>query len=154
MLPSDAEVQGGMDRIFTAWVVVRRADDVPGQWVSHCLDYDVVSQGDSLDHAMKMVVESTTIVVADDVSKGRDPMSRRAPEACWEELWAVVRTGDRVVGFAEIDEDHVAIAAAQLEIHVRVLTSQLPLAESSFSAPVTFSRESRLSSADAASPAC
>jgi hypothetical protein len=83
MLPSDAEVQGGMDRIFTAWVVVRRADDVPGQWVSHCLDYDVVSQGDSLDHAMKMVVESTTIVVADDVSKGRDPMSRRAPEACW-----------------------------------------------------------------------
>src|SRR5882724_3261643 len=80
-------------RVFNLWVVVRPAEDLPDQWVAHCLDLDVVSQGNTFQQAMEMVFEASSMIVADDIVAGRDPSSRRAPENFWEELIAIVTTG-------------------------------------------------------------
>ena len=69
-------------------IVVRRAPDVPGQWLAHCLELDVVSQGNSLQHAITMIREAVEIVVIDDLSKGFDPLRRRASQEDWDDLWA------------------------------------------------------------------
>lgn len=42
-----------------------RAKDVPGQWVAHDITSDVVSQGNSPEHALKMLLEAIAIVASD-----------------------------------------------------------------------------------------
>lgn len=62
------------------------AEDLPGQWVAHCLDFDVMSQGDSLRHSLAMLSEALTIVVHEsDLSR-----HKRAPEEDWEEFRKVM----------------------------------------------------------------
>jgi predicted RNase H-like HicB family nuclease len=77
------------------WILIERAADVPGEWVAHCLDFDVVTQGRSLQHAFEMLKESVAMVVADDLKVGRDPLDRRAPKAEWDHLWAAVKRGEK-----------------------------------------------------------
>ena len=64
--------------------VFKRADDVPGEWVGHCLDLDVVTQGTSLEHVLSMLGEACFMTVCDDVRSGRDPLDRRAPQSYWD----------------------------------------------------------------------
>lgn len=68
------------------WYVIERADDVPGEWVGHCLDFDVVTQGRELPHTFEMLNEAVSMVVIDDLDAGREPRSRRAPEEFWQRL--------------------------------------------------------------------
>jgi hypothetical protein len=86
------------------WVVVEPAHDVPGQWTAHCLDFDVVTQGNSFGHALEMLCEATTIVLAEDLIAGRDPAKRRAPEECWEPLWLVQSHGRRIGRPTEVEK--------------------------------------------------
>jgi predicted RNase H-like HicB family nuclease len=72
--------------LFFCWATIRPAEDAAGQWVGHCLDMDVVSQGNSPLEAIEMVMEATTMVAADDLLKGRNPLDRRAPREEWLEL--------------------------------------------------------------------
>jgi hypothetical protein len=58
------------------WYVIERAVDVPGEWVGHCLDFDVVTQGRDAKHAFEMLQESVGMVVVDDLESGRDPRAR------------------------------------------------------------------------------
>jgi predicted RNase H-like HicB family nuclease len=57
-------------------VLIAPADDVPGQWVGHCLDLDIVSAGTSPEHALEMATEAVNECVADDVAHGRNPFDR------------------------------------------------------------------------------
>jgi len=57
-----------------------RAEDVPGCWVAHCLDFDIMSIGDSPQHALEMVREAVGLALADDLNHGRDPHERRADD--------------------------------------------------------------------------
>ena len=66
-------------------VVLKPATDVPGMWVAHCLDVDVVTTGRTADHALEMIREAVSMVVADDSGEGLDPLSRRAPQEFWDE---------------------------------------------------------------------
>lgn len=62
--------------------MIAPADDVPGQWVGHCLDLDIVSAGTSPEHALEMVTEAVNECIEDDLAHGRDPFARRpAPDA-------------------------------------------------------------------------
>jgi predicted RNase H-like HicB family nuclease len=81
-------------RTYNLWVLVRPAEDLKDQWVAHCLELDVVSQGTSFTHAMEMVFEAIAMVVTDDIGAGRDPLSRRAPEEYWSELYHVMEEGN------------------------------------------------------------
>lgn len=79
------------------WIVVKPAVDVPGTWVSHCLTLDLMSQGNSPEHALEMIFEVTQNVVVEDLLAGRDPASRGAktPDADWAELSRIVQHGTR-----------------------------------------------------------
>ena len=57
----------------TTWVLVTRSCDLPGQWVGHCLNLDVVSQGDSIEHAFQMVQEAVQFLVEEDVQAVKKP---------------------------------------------------------------------------------
>jgi predicted RNase H-like HicB family nuclease len=57
------------------WIHVTPSE-ISGQWVSHCLNFDVVSQGDSPEHAYQMALEATELVVLDDLAHGLNPFDR------------------------------------------------------------------------------
>jgi predicted RNase H-like HicB family nuclease len=81
---------------LSCWAYIARAPDVPDQWVAHCPNFDVVSQGDSPWHAFEMVREATQMVIAEDFATGRDPHNRRAPEEYWRPVHLVVDHGRRI----------------------------------------------------------
>jgi hypothetical protein len=100
-------------------VLVTPAQDLPGQWVAHCLNIDIVTQGDSIQHALAMAREAVLMVVRDDLIRGRDPLQRRpAPEECWEPLIALHRHGRPLSSFK--DQSHVQVAAGMLKLHVPI----------------------------------
>lgn len=81
---------------YAFWIIFRPAADIPGQWVAHNLDLDVVTQGDSLTHAILMAQEATEMVLVDDIAAGRDLMDRRAPGKHWDDMWKTIRGKDSV----------------------------------------------------------
>ncbi len=83
-------------RTYNFWVLAYPAPDLPGQWIGHCLDIDVVSHGASLEHAVRMTLEAAMIVVLDDAGQGRDPLERRAPSEEWEPLWKLLSEGTKI----------------------------------------------------------
>jgi hypothetical protein len=78
-------------RVFQYWVKLAPAPDIAGEWVAHCLDFDVVTQGRSLPHAMMMAREAVMTVVLDDLEHGHDPTDRRAPKEFWTEMYQTLQ---------------------------------------------------------------
>jgi hypothetical protein len=69
------------------WILIEEAEDVPGQWISHCLNLDIVSQGNSPEHAYHMIVEAIAITLTDDLTAGRNPFEHSsAPAEYWQRL--------------------------------------------------------------------
>ena len=85
----------GSYRKFNFWFLIEPACDVPDQWVAHCLELDVVTQGNDLDHACKMLLEACAMVLLDDIENGRYISERRAPEEYWERLYDIVQHGQQ-----------------------------------------------------------
>jgi predicted RNase H-like HicB family nuclease len=84
-------------RLFTCWVMLERSVDDDG-WVGHCLEFDIVSQGDTAAHALDMIKEATALCLLDDLNDGVEPESvrNRAPKEYWESLFQMMKTGERV----------------------------------------------------------
>ena len=79
------------------WLVLKPAADVLGQWVAHCLELDVVTQGNSLAHALEMGREVVALTLADDLDAGRSPRDRGpAPEEYWMEYYEILTQGERL----------------------------------------------------------
>ena len=76
--------------------------DVPGQWVSWCPNLDVVSQGNDVLHALKMLREAVVLVVRDDLAANKDPRKRAAPRSEWGPLFALMDHGKRFFPHQEI----------------------------------------------------
>lgn len=81
---------------FRLWALIERSPDIEGEWVAHCLDVDVVSQGTSVMHALDMLGEAVMMTIVEDLDGGSDPLLRRAPNEYFERLHKVVMSGDRV----------------------------------------------------------
>lgn len=79
------------ERDYNAWAFAHRSDERPDQWIAHVLEFDVVTQGNSLQHTMLMAAEAALIVVLEDLAAKRDPFERRAPESEWDPLWTLLR---------------------------------------------------------------
>lgn len=73
-------------RTFSLNFFFRRSEEVPGQWLAHCLDVDVVTYGNSLKHALDMAREAVDLVIKDDLASGLEPMERSAPREEWESV--------------------------------------------------------------------
>jgi predicted RNase H-like HicB family nuclease len=99
-----------------------RAEDVPGQWLGHCLDIDVMSQGDSFEHAMTMLLEAVRLTVKSDLERGVDPLARsQAPDECWELAQSILTEGTSVEQLEESD-----LHAATGHMLLSVPTAALP----------------------------
>jgi predicted RNase H-like HicB family nuclease len=81
-------------RTFSLNVFLTRAPDVEGQWVGHCLEVDVVSQGQTMREAFEATREAVELVILDDLGSAREPTQRSAPREEWEAAYALVRTGN------------------------------------------------------------
>jgi len=78
-------------RLPLAYIVLP-ATDLPGQWVGHCLDLDLVTQGDSLRDAVESICEAVDLVLeTGDVSR-----YKRAPQGFWDLFVSVLSEGERV----------------------------------------------------------
>jgi len=71
------------------------AEDVPGQWIAHCLDFGVVTQGNDPVHAAYMLLDALTLVLSDDVLSGKNPHRRRASAEEWAEFEALKKKATR-----------------------------------------------------------
>ena len=79
------------------WLLIKPAPDVRNQWVGHCLDLDIVTQGNSIAHAFEMLREAVGMAVCYDLEAGRNPHDRkRAPPESWAEWERVLKNGHRV----------------------------------------------------------
>jgi len=66
-------------------VLIYPAPDLAGQWVAHCLDLDLVSQGSSATHALEMIAEAVQLSVQWAIEEGRPPLEMRpAPAEEWD----------------------------------------------------------------------
>lgn len=101
--------------VFTSWMVVEPAEDIPGIWVGHCLDFDVISQGDNPQKAIDSVTEAVAMTVVDDLQNGLDPNERRAPAEFWDRLAHVLKHGEQVK-ISELKGDSKFVLAAQVTL--------------------------------------
>ncbi|MBI5479973.1 MAG: hypothetical protein HY906_13995 [Deltaproteobacteria bacterium] len=73
---------------FPFRVVVYPAPDLKGQWIAHCLETDIVTQGESAEHAVAMMADALETVGAYRVERGLFPVPRLRPAP--PEVWALV----------------------------------------------------------------
>jgi len=109
-------------REFNFWFLVEPASDLPGQWVAHCLELDVVSQGNNLHQAHQMLMEACAMVLIDDLVAERDIYDRRAPKEFWDRLFDVVRHG-KPCSWADVErfaEERAGVAVGQLLFEVKL----------------------------------
>ena len=79
------------------WLMLEPSTELPGQWVSQCLNWGLVSQGNSPRQAFEMILECIALTVEDDLEGGWDTSARKpAPPEAWEQLRRVVLQGHRV----------------------------------------------------------
>lgn len=84
------------------WALFWPSKDIPDQWVAHCLNLDIVSQGNSLSHACEMLFEAVALSLTDDLIANRSPIERpSAPAEDWKTLEGVLENGEPVK-FSEI----------------------------------------------------
>jgi len=107
-------------KTYNLWVTVERATDVRGQWVAHVLDFDAVTQGNTIEHALRMAGEAAAMIAVEDLGTHRDPTDRRAPEEDWERMFAILRTAE-LISVAEIATREAELACVvctfELEVH-------------------------------------
>jgi predicted RNase H-like HicB family nuclease len=61
------------------------SEDIAGQWIVHCLELDVVTQGDSAENAVQMLDDALNILAYENMKDGRPPFEfRSAPPEDWE----------------------------------------------------------------------
>jgi hypothetical protein len=78
-------------------VLIRRAPDVPGQWLAHCLNWDVIAYAPSIPEAMDQLARSLIMVIEDDEAMGLVPDDRpSAPEDHWEIYLRIQKQGKDV----------------------------------------------------------
>ncbi len=101
----------------TLHTLITPAQDVPGLWVAHCLELDVISQGNDPEHALRAIAEAVEMVVEDDLERGDDPLEvrTRAPEECWITLLRVMQTG-QPVDLSELGNRRIEVLVVELNL--------------------------------------
>jgi len=84
-------------------ILIRQEAGLEGQWIAHCLNLDLVSQGNSPSDAVRMILEATSIAVIDDMKEGLDPAGRSsAPKDLWDLFARTQQSGTRIAA-ADVD---------------------------------------------------
>jgi hypothetical protein len=82
--------------IHTLWFIGRPSDDVPGDWEAHCLEFDLVGQGENLREALELSVEAAAIHIRESLRAQCDPYAARAPEEFWALRDNIISAGEKL----------------------------------------------------------
>ena len=75
-------------------ILIRQAPDIAGQWLAHCLNWDVLSHGSSPREAAAAIAEALVVTIEEDSHLGLDPSDRRpAPATYWEPFINAMKHG-------------------------------------------------------------
>ena len=74
---------------FPLRVMLYPAPDLKGQWIAHGLETDIVTQGDSAEHALAMMADALNAVTTYQAVRRR-PLLRLRPAP--REVWDLLRT--------------------------------------------------------------
>lgn len=111
--------------------VLTKAPDVPGAWVAECIPLGVITQGDSLQHAIEMLVDAVDLVVDHDLSRGVDPLQARRPiPGAAEEYAAMMAHPLREVEISQVDE-----SVSTLLVMLNVVRPRVPAMSAGASNP-------------------
>ena len=70
---------------FPLRVVLYPAPDMKGQWIAHGLETDIVTQGDSVEHALAMMADALQTVTSYQAVRRRPALQLRpAPREVWD----------------------------------------------------------------------
>jgi hypothetical protein len=117
-------------RVYSCWIVVEPSKDIPGVWLSHCLNFDVISQGETPQHALEAVCEAVEMVIVDDLTEHLDPLERGpAPHEDWERLGRIISAGTPIK-LPEVSPDSKVFLAKQVNFEAKVVTVKTPLTKS------------------------
>jgi hypothetical protein len=93
------------------WVYFERDPQLGGIWVAHVLDFDLVTQAESLRDAIDMALDATIGFLAESLRRSPERFveqrsSRRAPDEYWDKLWGLFQKApaqpmDSIVGAEE-----------------------------------------------------
>lgn len=70
-------------------MLVYPAMDLHGQWIFHCLDLDIISQGSTPSHAFEMGLEAVRVTLTSNETKNLE----RAPKEYWALLRIILMRG-------------------------------------------------------------
>jgi hypothetical protein len=66
-------------------VLVYPAPDIAGQWIAHCLELDMIAQGDSSEDARAVLDDQFRVLLEYNLEHGLVPIQvRPAPPEIWE----------------------------------------------------------------------
>lgn len=100
-------------------LIIERCPNIPGQWIAHVLDFDIFTQGRSLQHILEMVLEASLMVVEAEAKIGRDPLVRRAPDEFWARWREIVLESTAFASPARsfrVNESEIGDVAAQFQV--------------------------------------
>ncbi len=117
-------------RAYSCWILVEQAEDLPGVWVSHCLNFDIISQGDTPQVAVESLVEAVMMAMSDDLLEHHEPTERTpAPTEDWDRL-RVTLEGARKVKLSEVPRDAKVRLATTLTFEATLMTVAVPATKS------------------------
>lgn len=101
-------------RSFVLRALIYRAPSLGDQWIAHCPELDVMSQGNSPSHAAHMIVEATSMCIIDDLNDGLEPLDRGPNVELAERCERVLKHGKKL---SHIDEavQHQEMVAVVIE---------------------------------------
>lgn len=98
-------------------ILVDRSRSLPGVWIAHCLDLDLIAQGESVEDALSDLREVVKDAVLDDLNHDLNPFERNAAPA---EFYAALDAAKQWQGAPE-DRD---VGVFMLRIRVEQVESE------------------------------
>jgi hypothetical protein len=74
-------------------------------------------------NAFEMLKEAVGMVFVEDLSSGRDPLRRRAPEADWDSMWERVEAA-RKLSVAELGTSQISFLMIEAVVNVHEITQE------------------------------
>jgi hypothetical protein len=75
--------------VYDLWFALFPSLDAPDRWVAHCLQIDVMGEGNSPTGALDSLATSCAGVIRVETATKKNPFLLRAPAPCWNAIWQV-----------------------------------------------------------------
>ncbi|MFZ4580441.1 MAG: type II toxin-antitoxin system HicB family antitoxin [Myxococcota bacterium] len=107
-------------------ILFKPSKKLRGVWVAHVLDFELVTQGDSLKHAFQMALEAIGLVILADREAGKDRARRKAPARYWDAFRRVTEEGRPIEELGQDGDADAFAVVAQVWVMDRPAAQESP----------------------------